>query len=102
MLPHPGPSRPGWLEGYLVKRSGFAVQEWKVRWVELNLVSGLMHYFEHSRCSVNGDRPTGQIDLRATGRARLTRIKSLSDCHGMAFAFELLNDKERLQCIAIK
>ena len=73
LLPHPGPSRPGWLEGYLVKRSGFAVQEWKVRWVELNLVSGLIQYFEHDRASLNGDRCTGHIDLRATGRNRLTR-----------------------------
>ena len=79
-----------------MKRSGFAVQTWKVRWVELDLMSGCLFYFEHSRCSVNGDKPTGKIDLRARGRSRMKRIKSLSDCHGMAFAFELINDKENL------
>ena len=96
LLPSPHPVRAGWLEGYLAKRSGLAFQGWRVRWVELELATGRLMYYEHSRSSRNGDSPTGTVDLKGAGRQSLKRVKSLPDCHGMAFCFEIINDKEHV------
>jgi len=54
-LPSAAPE-DGVMRGYLMKRSGRLLTEWRVRWVELNSRKGTLRYFEHDQTPMHSER----------------------------------------------